>query len=208
MELAGDLACSTCFQTAPVVNPRKPRPNQLETPEGRAERERLEKVRAEREAARIEKEKKRVANAITTPSGDPIYERAGTPFKTERTAQIEAISKLESAVYYGLTEHRGDEDARVVGEVLAGLAHKRGVPVEEIRAEWVDKVIKKTKMQPNRVMAETRMGSLFEAGDRYLAEKASLAAAIDAAGSQGAHDEATAAYEVFIGQRRAPGRRF
>ncbi|WP_159599794.1 hypothetical protein [Agromyces humi] len=207
VELAGDLACSSCFPSAPVVDRRNPRPNQLETPEGRADREKREAEKDARAKAKAEREAKQAAAAINTPDGEPIYDSYRRPFKNERTAESEAIGKLENAIYWDGVA--GDHEyARVVGEVLAGLAHKRGIDQAELRTTWIEKTIKKTKSQPNRTAAEFRMGKIFDAADAYLAKKGELKYALDSAAGAETYEAAKIAWEEHIGARKHPSSRY
>lgn len=160
IDAAGDGACTVCFPNAPVADPARPRPNQIETPTQRASRE-------EREAKRAAAEAKRKATGIWTPVGGELLSegwinRDGLvssrhPIKTERTAQIEAVDAIVSQARRERWREGEPEDERAllqraeseafVARAVEALAHKRGVPEAEVRAEIEKKAAAKIKKE-------------------------------------------------------------
>lgn len=145
VELAGDSACTTCFPSAPVANRNAPRPNRLETPEARAEREANAREKAARDADKA-------AKAITTPDGEPLMTATGVGvIKTERTAEIEAVRSATEVISDGVRPIPNREWAAKYAEdvetLLAALAHKRGTTIEEQRAIVMKKAEAKYKKE-------------------------------------------------------------
>jgi hypothetical protein len=145
-ELAGESACSICYEDAP--SEYFLRKSQLEDPE-------KTRAREEREAKKKERDAKKLLTGITNPDGTDLVireRRYSNTIKTERTAQIWAVDNL-----YWMT-HYADKDWLVeqVEErkqnheiVLTALAHKRGTSVEEQRTLIAAKANKKLAASGN-----------------------------------------------------------
>lgn len=133
---AGDGACTVCFPSAPVADPKHPRPNPFEDPEVKAAREQRAAEKAARDAAKA-------AKGLTTPLGEPLVGKWGA-YKTERAAEIDAVQYLVDAAWYD-SEYVEEGTLDISARVLVAIAFKRGVPVEEVHAEWVKKATAKAK---------------------------------------------------------------
>lgn len=149
VEEAGDMACSTCFPTAPVADRAHPRPNRLETPEMREARE----TRAREKAAR---EAKKLATGIWNPDGSELREVPADPkwsgqvIKTERTAEMKAVEYLAHQIWSQRVSGRNRQetdydraDRLTFERIVPALAAKRGQTEDEIRAYLQQKAIKK-----------------------------------------------------------------
>jgi hypothetical protein len=136
VELAGDGACTVCYPSAPVADPKHPRPNPFEDPEVKAAREQRAAEKAARDAAKA-------AKGITTPLGEPLVGKWGA-YKTERAAEIDAIQYLTDAAWYD-SGRDSDENLEIAARIQVAIAFKRGVPVAEVQADWEKKAKAKAK---------------------------------------------------------------
>ncbi|MGV8846489.1 MAG: hypothetical protein ACOH1Y_09210 [Propionicimonas sp.] len=136
VDLAGESACTSCFKWAPVSVLH--RPSVLEAPARKA-------ARLQREADKQAKDAKAAAAAITSPEGNPVRDNDGRPFKTERAAEIEAVSNLANDHFYGYTHPTRGTWITVADRVIVALAHKHGATIEVERARITAKVDAKIK---------------------------------------------------------------
>lgn len=130
---AGETACTVCYPSAPadILN----RPSTIQS-KARAEKEAAAAARAE---AKAKREAKRIASAPTA-TGESIFVpstwRDGRPeeIKTERTAVSEWYTRQDYIGWamYADRAHEMRVGQRIIEEALAG---KRGVSVEEVRAD-------------------------------------------------------------------------
>jgi hypothetical protein len=129
-ELAGESACSICYEDAP--SEYFLRKSQLEDPE-------KTRAREEREAKKKERDAKKLATGITNPDGTDLVireRRYSNTIKTERTAQIWAVDNLYWMGQYADKDWlvaECEERKQNHEIVLTALAHKRGTSVEEQR---------------------------------------------------------------------------
>lgn len=143
-EAAGSDACEVCFPGNPYFE-RRPTVR-LELPE-------RQRAREEREAAKAEREAKKTAKAIANPDGTvlKLTGRFGDKIRTEAEASRILVSNLTDtlAVEAGkyvihnkemLTEREADNVL-----LVAALAHKRGVSVEDVLTEATKKAQAKFK---------------------------------------------------------------
>ncbi|ONH62401.1 hypothetical protein CcI49_03205 [Frankia sp. CcI49] len=138
VELAGERACTACFPDAPVE--ARQRPTQIKTDDERAE----EGARAARADAAKARRAKAEANAITTPSGEPLLEEPrGSVVRTVRTAEAYYVDQAAylMACEYG---YRGtglvDEATWYVGQFLAAISHRNGTTPDIERAQRATKI--------------------------------------------------------------------
>jgi len=126
VDLAGERACTICYPSAPVE--KLSQPTRLFSDEEKSKAER----KAERERKATEKEAKRIANSLTE-DGSPIVVKA-FGWDEKLTHQKTAMTWLTDHLAF-YPDSVSDED---VNRVVTALATKRGLSVEEMRAE-VDK---------------------------------------------------------------------
>ena len=151
--LAGDMACTVCYPSAPVADPRFPRPSRLATPEQK-------KARDEREAAQVAREAKRLATGIWNPDGTELRAAsarwAGAVIKTERTAELTAVDYLVNGMWDAERERDvseanlqdWDREAReTFDRIIPALASKRGLSVDGVRKSLEDKAAAKFAKQ-------------------------------------------------------------
>ena len=143
--LAGDMACTVCYPSAPVADPRFPRPSRLATPEQK-------KARDERDAAKAAREAKRLATGIWNPDGTELL--AGGVVKTERTAEITAVDHLVHRMWdarrgrdVGEANLRDREARETFERIVLALASKRGLSVDGVRKSLEDKAAAKFAKQ-------------------------------------------------------------
>jgi hypothetical protein len=135
VERAGEAACTTCYPSAPVdVLKRK---STFEAPDRKA-------ARIEREVKAAARAAKAAATGITNPNGSPLLGRWGV-IKTERSAQIEAVTELANHVGYGYSL-----DGGLVERITAALAAKRGQTADEVLVELSAKAAAKVKRESRR----------------------------------------------------------
>lgn len=154
---AGWRACTVCYPSAPVGDP-KSLPSKLAV-DVHANAERT--ARAEAKAAR---DAKRAANAPTV-TGEPLlavidgYEQQ---FKTERAASMAYVQELVSFARY--VEYNGMPlVSGGLHTIEAALAGKHGVSVEEMRAKLVAKArAKATRENVDFTAAETQIMEALE----------------------------------------------
>jgi len=144
VEAAGELACTVCYPSAPV--------DVLQRPSAftREEREAAEQAKAERAAAKAERDAKRRA-AAPTKSGEPLVvetpdSRWPEVFQTERTALSWVVDKLVWAEYAGGSGLDPIYD-NAMDAILEAVAEKRGVTADEVLAEVQAKAAKKYKTE-------------------------------------------------------------
>ncbi len=138
VEDAGERACTTCYPSAPVdvLN----RPTKMFTPDEKRKQE----ERAAREAAKVERDRKRIENALT-PDGSEfvIYpeppesgrRQYGERFKTERSAVIWATDHLG---WFRPGDHQPDRQesqAKAIRQIAEAIATKHDRPVEFVMGE-------------------------------------------------------------------------
>jgi hypothetical protein len=138
---AGDRACTVCYSSAPVDLLR--RPSKINDPEKEAARKERDEKKAAKDAATA-------AKAIANPDGTPLVVN-GWKQKTERSAEIEAVSNLvdvevdkTNPEYFPNREYLA-EKKRDAERVLVALAHKHGTTVEDEQKRLAPKVAKKVK---------------------------------------------------------------
>ena len=138
---AGERACTVCYSSAPVDLLR--RPSKINDPEKEAAKKERDEKKAAKDAAAA-------AKAIANPDGTPLVIN-GWKQKTERAAEIEAVSNLVDAEvdkthpqYFPNREYLA-EKKRDAERVLVALAHKHGTTVEDERARLAPKIAKKVK---------------------------------------------------------------
>lgn len=141
VDAAASRACTTCFPSAPVdvLN----RPSTLLTPD---EREAAE-VKAAREAEKAAKLAEREAKAITAPDGSPL--KFGMwEARSLVTAERELVDSL---MEMNLDEVKPIPNREFAAErvewsdrLVAAIAHKKGVPADQVRAEAAVKAQKKS----------------------------------------------------------------
>jgi hypothetical protein len=182
---AGERACTVCYPTAPV-NVLK-RPTKMFTPQ---ERE-AQKAREERESERARKAAEAKAKGITAPDGTPLKDRWGDVIKSERTAQIEAVEAIGTALtmfdtlvleplfeaHPGLREadvfnltsikEQAEADERAV-RLVAALAHKQGRSYSEVWEELKAKAEAKAKRRKKDLPEIYRLVSGLEAFREYV----------------------------------------
>ena len=129
IELAGEGACSVCFPSAPVTT----RENQLMLPEVAA-------MRAERAAKAAANAAKAAAAGISNRDGSPLENGFGV-IRTERSAQISAVDEIANRAW----GYRSNEVQLV--KLIDALAFKRGLSVEEVRADIEAKAAAKVKRE-------------------------------------------------------------
>jgi hypothetical protein len=131
---AGDRACTVCYPSAPVD-----RPTRLYTAQERADNERAQ---AEREA-RAQRARERDAKAISYRGGPLRCPSYYGVIKTERAAEMHAVSCLVDLAYYR-TDHSTAPDWRAdFARIVEALSDKRAQAPDEIRAQLAVKAQKK-----------------------------------------------------------------
>ncbi len=150
VEKAGVRACTACYPSAPVDV--LTRPTQIFSDDERA----AELARAERAAAKAERDAKKVANAAT-PDGSELVvhtSRSRYPerFKTERSATMWAVDTMVDH-RYGVFRDRDMDPTEVaaIDTVVGSLAAKHGKTPDEVRAEFEKKMVAKAKRDGYRV---------------------------------------------------------
>lgn len=144
---AGEMACSVCFPNAPVDY--KYRPCVIEDPE-------LAEAKRVRDEAKRVREEERERKGIKDIDGKPLsvfgFGKYREQIKTLRSAEIWLVNAgFEIATHdpertWQAEQHENKKVDFV--RVLAAIAKKRGVSVEEVRAEAQVKIAKKiTKYQ-------------------------------------------------------------
>lgn len=136
---AGDLACTTCFPTAPVEVTS--RPGSIRT-EAQLAREQREGQRARNRAAKQ-------AKAIAMPDGSPLRDAHGHVIATERTAEIEAAAALADIMWYGTGHPRARDWFDFADRAIGALAAKRGQDVRATAATISHKAIAKRRRYGN-----------------------------------------------------------
>lgn len=140
---AGERACTTCYNSAPVDV--LSRPTKMFSPDEKRKQE----ERAAREQAKVEREAKKIANALTEdgsefvvrtePEGAERTWRNSESFKTERSAVIWATDQLawygEDVAGLGHQPDRQRTHLEAVRTIAAAVAKKHGIPEEYALAE-------------------------------------------------------------------------
>jgi len=137
---AGNKACTWCYPDAPVE--MTSRPGTIKTDEDR----RLEQVRAERAAKNIEKNAKQLNDPTT---GEMM-------FKTERGAELEAVSGLASLLWYGQTHPDAAEWINTADRIARAVAAKHGRDFIEVLKGFEDKAAAKNKRDLKAVEKDRR----------------------------------------------------
>jgi hypothetical protein len=169
IELAGERVCTVCFPDAPVA--AQDRPSQLFT-KSEAEKE---EARREREAKRQADAKKKADKAITAPNGDVLVDRRGEKVYTEARAQAlyrDAVADLinlrseQYRLFRGKNqseqefnernEERAADVTRQAETMLAALAAKHGVKIEDERAAHAKPVATKARKDLKESLAWRR----------------------------------------------------
>lgn len=132
---AGERACTTCYPSAPVDV--RSRATRIFSPDEKA----AAVAREERAAAKVAREAERIAKSVSTPDGKPLRLESHGEVKTERTAQTLYVDRAATE----LARERGlrrwnDPYAGEAEVILAALAHKWGVGIEEARTKLSPKV--------------------------------------------------------------------
>ena len=154
VEMAGDMACTVCYPSAPVVDPGRPRPSQLEDPQVKAAREERAAKKAQRDAVAREKgvwmpDGTQLTEAPMRDSqgwrGERVRGTMGNVIKTERSAVTRAVDVLTQNPQLQVAPagaNRSDtlvayqeRDVETVRRIVTGLAHKRGVSEETVLEE-------------------------------------------------------------------------
>jgi hypothetical protein len=139
IEDAGSRACTTCFPAAPTAV--LSRPTKMFTPDENRKAE----ERAEREAAKAERDAKKIANGLTAdgsefvvrtePGDGPLTWRNTESFKTERTAVTWATDHL---AWYRIGRQQPERDEvrmQAVRSIAEAIATKHGQPFDYAFAE-------------------------------------------------------------------------
>ena len=145
VEDAGEKACTVCFPSAPVDILR--RPSKMEAPAKK-------KAREERAAAREKKAAEALVKVISMPDGSVLKTEYSGTIKTERTASIEAVDT--ASWIYAVTETKVYGEGQInmdyvakrrndLTNLIAALANKHGVSIEEETAAIREKAMKKFK---------------------------------------------------------------
>ncbi|MFD8654974.1 hypothetical protein [Streptomyces mirabilis] len=185
---AGWRACTTCYPSAPVGD-EETLPTKMFTPDEETAR----KAREEREADKAKRDADKTAKGITAPDGSPLRDKGSSRIATERTAVIEATDGLSDRYKNlrvaqiieadpGLRPFFPDEERQTRNEaeersyamrLIVAIAHKRGVPGEEVLAELEPKAYAKAKRDLGGDWASRmRYSASFqrEEYDAYLAQ--------------------------------------
>jgi hypothetical protein len=136
---AGSDACTVCYPDAPVEDLRRPR--SLFTPD----EEQVQHDRALQREQRAAKRAAAAAKAITNPDGTPLLDADKRPIKTERGAEIAAVTALVDDEWYEFRHLQAEGWRAYVGRAVVALAAKRGITESEVRAALEDKAQKKLR---------------------------------------------------------------
>lgn len=118
---AAEKACTTCFSSAPTDILK--RPSKFQT--------RDEAAAAQRTAERADKAAAKAAKMLMDPAtGEPLRGAYG-PFKTERGAELEAVSGLSSLLFYGSDHPTAGTWIDVARRVAAAKAAKHATAVAD-----------------------------------------------------------------------------
>lgn len=145
VEDAGEKACTVCYPSSPVDVLR--RPSKMEAPAKK-------KAREERAAAREKKAAETLVKSISMPDGSVLKTEYSGTIKTERTASIEAVDT--ASWIYAVTETKVYGEGQInmdyvakrrndLTNLIAALANKHGVSIEEETAAIREKAMKKFK---------------------------------------------------------------
>lgn len=160
VEDAGERACTTCYPSAPVdvLN----RPTKMFTPDEKRKQE----ERVAREAAKVERDRKRIENGLT-PDGSELVvytEPAGQRswperFKTERAAVTWVTDHLGWARARDHSPERQASQAAAIRTIAEAIAVKHGRPVEYVLGELQVKADLKMKDITKKV-ADQKLAAL------------------------------------------------
>jgi len=163
VEDAGERACTTCHPSAPteVLS----RPTKMFT----QDEKRKQEEREAREAAKAERDRKRIENALT-PDGSPLYvhtepeggryRRYPEEFKTERSAVMWATDHLAWLPLMQDPE-RQESHRAAIRTIAEAIATKHDRPVEYVLGELQVKADLKTKDITKKV-ADQRLAELAQ----------------------------------------------
>jgi len=161
VEDAAERACTTCYPSAPVDV--LSRPTKMFTPDEKRKQE----EREAREAAKVERERKKIENALTPDGSEFVvypepagsgFRTYGERFKTERAATIWATDQLTWMPTMQDPE-RVETHLAAVRKVAEAIAVKHGRPVEYVLGELQVKADLKTKVITKKV-ADQRIAEL------------------------------------------------
>lgn len=149
VEAAGESACTFCYPSAPVdVLKRK---SSIELPERRAARLERDRKAAERAAkALIDPDTGLLVRSIERrfgPGSDATLRDGNEIGKTERGAELEAISGLSSLLWYGASHPSAAAWRATADRVAKALAVKHGEDVAVVRARFDTKAAASYKRQ-------------------------------------------------------------
>ncbi|AUG29487.1 hypothetical protein [Microbacterium hominis] len=140
VEAAASRACTTCFPSAPVDV--LSRPSTLLTPDERQQAE----ERVTREVERARKAREKEEKAIANPDGTPLrhgYSEARTLVTANREL-VEALSVIiiDRTHPYGNPNFAANQQ-EWADKLVAAIAHKRGIRIEDVLAEAEPKAAKR-----------------------------------------------------------------
>lgn len=140
VEMAGERACTSCYPTAPVEV--LSRPTQLFTPD--------ETTRQQRQSEQARKRAEREAKRLVDPrTGDPLRGEY-SEFKTERGAELEAISGLKSLAWYGADHPSADRWVSLSRLVAFAKSVKHGTSADAEFATLISKAARAHKRESGR----------------------------------------------------------
>lgn len=134
IDAAGDRACTVCYPSAPVDKPTR-----LYTAQEARDNQRAQEERAARE----QRAQERASKGITyrgAPLRCPSYYGV---IKTERAAEMHAVSCLVDLAYYRADHPSAQEWRADFGRIVEALSDKRGEAPDAIRALLAQKAQKK-----------------------------------------------------------------
>lgn len=136
VDAAGDRACTVCYPSAPVD-----RPTRLYTAQERADNERAQEERA----ARAQRARDREAKGITYRGGPLRCPSYYGVIKTERAADMHAVSCLVDLAYYSADHPSAPEWRADFARIVEALSDKRETAPDDVRAQLALKAQKKYK---------------------------------------------------------------